>query len=145
MKNKITPSDHELKPTKIRSTIIGGTGISCKEKNRKENFKMNVSLSFHNYKIVFKVRISSPLQTSQLMVPIGKKPAPGDHESCLKIFLAKLFLARCPCALLATFLQKEDKRTIMNNYSPKNSNEKSQIYIFDSDLVWRIQLMIIKG
>ena len=32
------------------------------------------------------------------MVPIEKKPAPGDHESSLKIFLAKLFLARCPCA-----------------------------------------------
>ena len=32
------------------------------------------------------------------MVPIGKKPAPGDHESSLKIFLEKLFLARCPCA-----------------------------------------------
>ena len=38
--------------------IILGTGIS-----RKENFQMCLSLSFHNYKIVFKVRISSPLQT----------------------------------------------------------------------------------
>ena len=28
---------------------------------------------------------------------MGKKPAPGDHESGLKIFLATLFLARCPC------------------------------------------------
>ena len=36
---------------------------------------------------------------NQLMVPIGKKSAPDDHESSLKIFLAKLFLARCPCAL----------------------------------------------
>ena len=55
----------------------------------KENFKMCLSLSFHNYKIVFKVRISSP---------IGKKPALGNHESSLNIFLAKLFHARCPCA-----------------------------------------------
>ena len=37
---------------------------------------------------------------NQLMVPIGKKAAPGDHESSLKIFLAKRFLARCPCAKL---------------------------------------------
>ena len=29
------------------------------------------------------------------MVPLGKKPAPGDHESSLKISLA-----RCPCALI---------------------------------------------
>jgi hypothetical protein len=34
------------------------------------------------------------------MVPIRKKPAPGDHKSSLKIFLVKLFLARCPCAFL---------------------------------------------
>jgi len=33
------------------------------------------------------------------MVPIGKKPAPLDHESSLKIFLAELFFARYPCAL----------------------------------------------
>ena len=64
MKNKITPGDHQLKSTKIRLTIIGGTGISCKEKICKKIFKMCVSLSFHNNKIVFKVRISSHLQTS---------------------------------------------------------------------------------
>ena len=40
-----------------------GTGISRIEKLRKENFQMCLSLSFHNYKIDFKVRISSPLQT----------------------------------------------------------------------------------
>ena len=33
-----------------------------------------------------------------LLVPIGKKPATGDHESSLNILLAKLSLARCPCA-----------------------------------------------
>ena len=31
-------------------------------------------------------------------IVLGKKRNPGDHESSLKIFLAKLFLARCPCA-----------------------------------------------
>ena len=40
-----------------------GTGISCKEKTCKEIFQMCLSLSFHNYKFVFKVRISSPPQT----------------------------------------------------------------------------------
>ena len=38
-----------------------GTGISCKEKNRKENFQMCLSFSFHSY--FFKARISSSLQT----------------------------------------------------------------------------------
>ena len=36
---------------------------------------------------------------NQLMVLIGMKPAHVDHESTFKIFLAKLFLARCTCAL----------------------------------------------
>ena len=35
------------------------------------------------------------------MVPIGKKPAPSDHESSLKIFLA-----RCPYALKQWHLYK---------------------------------------
>ena len=35
------------------------------------------------------------------MVPIVKKPAPGDHKSSLKISLAKLFLARCPYAWIS--------------------------------------------
>ena len=38
--------------------LIYGTGISCKQ-----IFQMCLSLTFHIYKIVFKVRISSPLQT----------------------------------------------------------------------------------
>ena len=47
----------------VQYIIKRGTGISRKEKLCKENFQMCLSLSFHNYKIVFKVRISSPLQT----------------------------------------------------------------------------------
>ena len=39
-----------------------------------------------------------PFKPNQLMVLIGKKRAPGNHESSLKIFHAKLFLARCSCA-----------------------------------------------
>ena len=42
---------------------IFGTGISHKEKLRKKKFQMCLYLSFYNYKIVFKVGISSPLQT----------------------------------------------------------------------------------
>jgi hypothetical protein len=34
------------------------------------------------------------------MVQIGMKPAPGDHVSSLKIFLAKLSLAKYPGAEL---------------------------------------------
>ena len=37
--------------------------------------------SFHNYKIVFEVQISFLFKLDKLMVAIGKKPAPGDHES----------------------------------------------------------------
>ena len=47
-----------------KEDITDGTGISRKEKLRKENYQMSsLSPSFHNYKIVVKVRISSPLQT----------------------------------------------------------------------------------
>ena len=47
-----------------------GTGISCKEKISKE-------ILFWWFK--------------------KEKTCPGDHESSLKVFLAKRFLARCPC------------------------------------------------
>ena len=48
----------------LKSELISlGTGKSCKEKTHKENFQMCLSLIFYNYKFVFKVRISSPLQT----------------------------------------------------------------------------------
>ena len=51
---------HEL----YKFLFFGGTtGISCKNKIRKENFQMCLSLSFNNYKIGFKIRITSPLQT----------------------------------------------------------------------------------
>ena len=53
---KNLPQLHPLKVSKIF-----GTGISCKEKIRKEHFQICLSLSFYIYKIVFKVRISSPL------------------------------------------------------------------------------------
>ena len=33
---------------------------------------------------------------------------------------------------------------ILDNYAKRNSHKK-KIYIFDSDLVWQMQLMIIKG
>ena len=57
-----------------------GKGISCKEKIHNSD---ELSFSFHNHKIVFEVRISSPLQTWWLQQE--RKPAPGDHESSLKI------------------------------------------------------------
>ena len=66
------------------------TITNYKEKIRKEKFQMCLYLSFYDYKIIFKLQI---FKVNQLMVPIEKKPAPGDHESSLKISLA-----RCPCA-----------------------------------------------
>ena len=56
------------------------------------------------------------------MVPIGKKPAPGDHESSLKIFLAKLFLARCPRAYI---FQKKYTITKIESYWTFKDKEKS--------------------
>ena len=49
--------------TFVYRVFINSTGISCKEKIRKDNFQMCLSLSFHDYKIVFKDRISTPLKT----------------------------------------------------------------------------------
>ena len=51
-------ASHSNIPSRI-SYKLKGTGMSCKEKIRKENFQMFLSLSFNNYKIVFKVRIFS--------------------------------------------------------------------------------------
>ena len=53
-----------------------GTGISCKEKICIANFQMGLSLSFNNYKIVFKVRISSPLLTWLVNGPNRKETRP---------------------------------------------------------------------
>ena len=50
-----------------------------------------------------------------MMVPIGKKPGPGSHESSLKISLAKLFLVRCPCAPLNNRVKK--KKKVLNFFS----------------------------
>ena len=58
-----------------------GTGIACKEKNRRESFQMCLSLSLHNYKVVLKVRISFILKLNMFMVAIW---IPGNHESSLK-------------------------------------------------------------
>ena len=55
--------------------LAKGTGISCKEKIRKENFQTCLSLIFHNYKIIYKVRNN-----------LENNSVPGDHESSLKIF-----------------------------------------------------------
>ena len=62
---------------------------------------------------------------NKLMVPIGKKPAPGDHKSSLKISLPKLFLVRCPCALIIN-----DERVIDFNNAFKNMDIFSLSNIF---------------
>ena len=62
------------------------------------NFKCVYLSLFIITKLFLKSESLLLLKLNKLMVPKGKEPAPGDHESSLKIFLAKLFLARCPCA-----------------------------------------------
>ena len=49
------------------------------------------------------------------MVPIKKKPAPGDQESSLI-----LFLARCPCAFLSNHICS-GSYTTMRAKEPKNN------------------------
>ena len=41
-----------------------------------------------------------------LMVPIGKKSALSDHESSLKNFLSKLFLARCHVPMPTIYIKQ---------------------------------------
>ena len=52
---------------------------------------MCLCLSFHNNKFIFKVLISSPLQT---------KLVDGSNRKEARLRLAKLFLAKCPCATI---------------------------------------------
>ena len=72
---------------------LAGTGKSCKEKICKENFKSIYISFFMIIKLFLKSESLLLFKLNKLMVQRGKKPAPGDHESSLKIFLAKLFLA----------------------------------------------------
>ena len=76
------------------STNIGkymGSGKSCKEKICKENFQMCLLSFFIVTKLFLKSKSLLLFKLNQLMVPIGKNPAPGDHKSSLKSFLVKLF------------------------------------------------------
>ena len=74
-------------------------------------------LSYHNYKLVFKVRISYPLN-NMLMVAILKKIALGDHESSLK----KLCLPVVPCKMfLCQFVKSQYFKfsSLINIWIPK--------------------------
>ena len=70
--------------------------ISRKDKQSKKNFKMFLSLSFHNYKVNLKSESTILFKPNKLMVDIGKKPAPGNHESSLTILFARDNLPLCP-------------------------------------------------
>ena len=65
-----------------------GTGISCKEKNREENFQICVYLSFF---IITKLFLKSEslllFKLNYLIVPIGKKPAPATTNPVWKFSL----------------------------------------------------------
>ena len=78
---------------RVTRVSLTGTGISCKEKIARKIFKCVYLFLF----IITKLFLKSLLlfKLNSLMVPIGKKPAPGDHKSCLKLFLAK-----CPCLVI---------------------------------------------
>ena len=41
--------------------------------------------------------------------------------------------------------ESDCKRVRTNSYSPPHNQVVGEIYIFDTDLVWRMELMIIKG
>ena len=58
-------------------------------KNSQGKFLYVQYLSFHDHKIDFKVRISSPLQ----LISFNREETPRIH---FKFFFTKLFIARCP-------------------------------------------------
>ena len=68
-----------------------GTDIS-----RKENFKCVYHFLFIITKLILKSESLLLFKLNQLILPIGKKPAPGDHKYSLKFFICKLSFARCP-------------------------------------------------
>ena len=83
---------------KARNVIkytLNGTGISRKEKFHKENLNVFISL-FIIIKLFLNFESFILFKLNKLLVAIGKKPAPGDQEFSLKIFICKLSLARCP-------------------------------------------------
>ena len=68
-----------------------GTGISCKEKIRKENFQMCTSLL-----IITKLFLSPNLFSSSNLIIWWFQKERNPSPATTKIFLAKHFLARCP-------------------------------------------------
>ena len=78
--------------------VPSGTKISCKKKIRKGNFQMCLSLSFYNYRIVFKVRISSPLQVDG---SIRKETRTRRPRIQFESFPCEtLHCKLCPCAFI---------------------------------------------
>jgi hypothetical protein len=73
-------------------------GYLARKKFARKIFKCVYLSLFIITKLFLKSESLLLLKLNKLMVPKGKEPAPDDHESSLKIFLAKHFLARCPCA-----------------------------------------------
>ena len=84
-----------VKITKLFSTILVYSIQQGHIISFKENFQMCLSISFHNYKIVFKVRIVLFFKLNQLIVPIGKKPAPRRPRIQFENIICKLSFARC--------------------------------------------------
>ena len=70
---------------------------------------------FHCYRIVLKSKSLLLFKLNQLMVTIGKKPAPGDHKSSLKSFLARCLCAKYILLQSAKILLLPPK--IRNNYA----------------------------
>ena len=85
-------------------TAHSAQGYLARKKFARKIFKFFYQTLFIIKMFFFQVWISTPLQAYKLMVPIAKKPAPGDLESSLKLFFAKLFLARCPCFWVYKFI-----------------------------------------
>ena len=65
---------------------FAATGKSCKEKTRKQNFQMCLSLFFLITNLFLKSESLFLFKLNLLVDPIGKKPAPGDHESVIPPF-----------------------------------------------------------
>ena len=90
---------------------------------------MCLSLSFHNYKVLFFLKSETLILFKLNKFSCNRKEEPGDHESSLKIFISKLSLARCPCALSEIFFILKTY-FIVNIFIPKHFLLLSNRYFF---------------
>jgi hypothetical protein len=70
------------------------------------------------------------------MVPIGQEPAPGDHESSLKIFLVNLFLQDVPVPSLEICISNQHPGLFHFRYKLENLMFQWIYSLIESTLIY---------